>query len=77
MDWADHNAIMLFAHPRVQQGYDDWIRAWNPNAGSSSGAVDTCGWPASPSASLQVRAHVNMHSRMRSYANPNTPRIPI
>ncbi len=29
VDWANHNAIMLFAHPGVQQDFDDWIRSWN------------------------------------------------
>ena len=53
VDWSDHSAIMLFAHPGMQQDFDNWIRSWNPHASVTSGTVDECGWPANPAAPIQ------------------------
>lgn len=46
VDWADRSASQLFASPALLKQHDDWIRTWNPNARTMSGAVDECGWPA-------------------------------
>ena len=32
----------------LQQYFDDAVRAWNPNASLSSGSIDSCGFPLSP-----------------------------
>ena len=57
-------AIHLFADPSFQAAFDDWIREWNPSAGTMTGTIDSCGWPAEPASGAAAA---------RQYAKVTTP----
>lgn len=48
VDWANHYANQLFGNPRLLRDMDDAVRRWNPDAHSSSGTLDECGWLDEP-----------------------------
>lgn len=62
VNMGQHGAIHLFADPQFLQGYDDKIRAWNPDAKDWTGTTDRCGWPDQPASTAPKSAQYQRQS---------------